>query len=446
MKLPKIVLILSVFSINLINDKTMRAILTALFAALLFTFTPSFSQDDSGEKNDMFNLDVLNFYSTEGTRSRVDVYVEIPLRNMEFKKSKTDKTSFVSKFDLNIDVLDKDKNVIYNNVSKEEVTTKTTGQEYLSQNSQILTRNLFLAPGEYDIKVSVYEQSTKRRVEEEKKIKVEDYSTPPLSISNVMIVSHLATAEGKKMITPDVARNVGSVDTFYLFYYVYRNNDDENIDVNCKIYDPEKKEVYAGKETIKIADGMLFQNQIFMAVPTNDFGYGKFTIEITAASSNHNVTVKSFFENESVDFPVPLKEIDLLVDQLQYVAKESEIDYIREGKTDSEKQKRFLEFWKKKDPSPNTRRNEFMQEYYKRVILANRSFSTSYTQGWRTDMGMVFIIFGQPNNVERHPYEMNSKPYEVWDYYNINRKFVFVDNSGFGDYRLTTPIWDTFRY
>jgi GWxTD domain-containing protein len=424
----------------------MRAIFTALIAALLFSFTPSVSQVNSDENNNMFNLDVLNFYSTEGTRSRVDVYVEIPLRNMEFKKSKTDKTNFVSKFDLNIDVIDKDKNVIYNNVSKEEVTTKTTGQEYLSQNSQILTRNLFLPPGEYDVKVSVFEQSTKRIVEQNKKIWVEDYSTLPLSISNVMIVSHIASTVGKKMITPDVARNVAAVDTFYLFYYVYRNNDDENIDVDCRIYDPEKKEVYAKKEIINVAEGSLFQNQIFMAVPTNEFGFGKYTIEITAASSNHNTTVKSYFQNESLDFPVPLKEIDLLIDQLQYVAKESEIDYIREGKTNPEKQKRFLDFWKRKDPSPNTKRNEFMQEYYIRVILANKSFSTSYTQGWRTDMGMVFIIFGQPSNVERHPYEMDSKPYEVWQYYELSRQFVFVDNSGFGDYRLITPIWETFRY
>ncbi|MFI5211266.1 MAG: hypothetical protein ACHQIH_00140 [Ignavibacteria bacterium] len=74
----------------------MRAIFAALIAALLFSFTPSVSQDNSDENNNMFNLDVLNFYSTEGTRSRVDVYVEIPLRNMEFKKSKTDKTNFIS--------------------------------------------------------------------------------------------------------------------------------------------------------------------------------------------------------------------------------------------------------------------------------------------------------------------------------------------------------------
>lgn len=426
----------------------MRILFTAIFAALLLSFnlSPTISQIIKPVEAELFNLDVLNFYSTEGTRSRVDVYVEIPLKNMEFKKSKTAKNTFVSKFDLNIDVKDKEGNVIYNNVSKEEVSTQETGQEYLSQNSQILTRNLFLPPGDYDLVVSVFEQSTKKRLEKDKKIKVEDYSTPPLSISDVMIVSRFSSNDGKRVITPDVGRNVAAIDTFYLFYYIYKNNDDEKVDVNCRILDPEKKEVYSKKETIDLSGGLSFQNLVFMPVPTSDLGFGKYTIEISAASNNYNASTDSYFENLTVDFPMPLKEIDGLIDQLQYIAKGEEMDFMRDAKTDVEKQKRFLEFWKKKDPSPNTKRNEVMQEYYRRVISANKFFGNTYSQGWRTDMGMVYIIFGEPNNIERHPYDMDSKPYEIWDYYQDNKQFVFIDNTGFGDYRLVTPIWDTFRF
>ncbi len=422
----------------------MRILFTIIVSALLYS-SSIFSQIEK-PRIDLFNLDVLNFYSSEGTRSRVDIYVEIPLKNMEFKKSKTVKNTFVAKFDLNIDVKDKDGNIIYNNVSKEEVNTKETGQEYLSQNSQILTRNLFLPPGEYLVAVSVYELGTKKRSEKEREIKVEDFSTPPLSISDVMIVSRLSSNEGKKIITPDVQRNVGIVDTFYLFYYVYKNNDDAKVDVNCRILDNDKKEVYSKSETIDFTTGVAFQNQLFMAVPTADLGYGKYTIEISAASSNYKAETASYFENVSPDFPMPLKDIDQLIEQLQYIAKDDELDHMRDGKTDAEKQKRFLAFWKKKDPSPGTKRNEVMQEYYSRIMIANKLFSTTYSQGWKSDMGMVYVIFGEPSNIERHPYDMDAKPYEIWDYYDDNKQFVFVDNTGFGDYRLITPIWDTFRF
>jgi GWxTD domain-containing protein len=423
----------------------MRALFTATLAALLFLNSFTFSQIDP-ESTEMFNLDVLNFYSPEGTRSRVDVYIEIPLKNMEFKKSKTEKNNYYSKFDLNIDVFDLDKNLVFNNLSKEVLSTKETGQEYLSRNSQILTRNLFLPPGEYNVIVSIFEQSTKKRSEIKKEITVEDYSTPAMSISNVMIVSKISTSEGKKIITPEVQRNVGTVDTFFLFFYVYKNNDDQNVILNCRVLDPDKKEFFVKKETIDFTAGLIAQNQVFVAIPTADMGFGKFTVELTAASTNYNAAASSTFENVSPDFPAPLKNIGELVEQLQYIAKDDELEYIRDAKTDLEKQKRFLDFWKKKDPSPNTKRNEVMQEYYKRLINANKFFTTTYTPGWKTDMGMVYVIFGEPSNIERHPYDMDAKPYEIWDYYGDNLQFVFVDNTGFGDYRLITPIWDTFRW
>ena len=142
----------------------MRILFTIILSAFLLSICPSPSvSQEFLPKPELFNLDILNFYSTEGTRSRVDIYVEIPLKNMEFKKSKTIKNTYISKFDLNIDVKDKAGNVIYNNISKEEVSTQETGQEYLSQNSQILTRNMFLPPGDYEVFVSVYEQGTKKQ-------------------------------------------------------------------------------------------------------------------------------------------------------------------------------------------------------------------------------------------------------------------------------------------
>lgn len=57
-------------------------------------------------------------------------------------------------------------------------------------------------------------------------------------------------------------------------------------------------------------------------------------------------------------------------------------------------------------------------------------------------MGMVFILLGSPNNVERHPFDIDSKPYEVWSYYDYNRQVVFLDETGFGDYKLLSNIYD----
>ena len=33
-----------------------------------------------------------------------------------------------------------------------------------------------------------------------------------------------------------------------------------------------------------------------------------------------------------------------------------------------------------------------------------------------TDMGRVFIKYGEPSTIEKHPNEKNTRPYEVWHY------------------------------
>jgi hypothetical protein len=88
-----------------------------------------------------------------------------------------------------------------------------------------------------------------------------------------------------------------------------------------------------------------------------------------------------------------------------------------------------------------------MEEYYARVAYANRNFK-QYMEGWKTDRGMVLIRFGSPQNVERHPFNSESKPYEIWYYYDQNREFIFVDETEFGDYRLQYPetdLWGRIR-
>ena len=416
--------------------------LTISILLLALTIIISNSQE---KEHDLFYLDALNFYSPDSTKTRLDVYAEIPFNRVEFKRDKQS-NKFISEFDLTLDIKDKDNIPVFNKVYKEEIVTPKTEIEYLAQNSQIITKNIFLQPGEYKIRVSVYEYGTKKYAEKEKTVQIKDFLKDPLSISDVMIVSKLNEVNARKYITPAVSRNIGMLDTFYLFFFVYRNSERPSIDVNCKITDSKNEQVFSKNESVDVTSGIDILNRMFVAVPANNFTFGKFKIEIKASDSQFDVTEISSFENENIDFPVDLTNIDEAISQLQYVAKESEIEHIENAKTDAEKRKRFIEFWDTKDPSPSTKRNEVMIEYYKRIKYADKHYSTPYTSGWKTDMGMVYIIFGLPSNIERHPYEMGTKPYEIWDYYEINRQFVFVDESGFGDYRLITPIWDRFNF
>jgi hypothetical protein len=59
-------------------------------------------------------------------------------------------------------------------------------------------------------------------------------------------------------------------------------------------------------------------------------------------------------------------------------------------------------------------------------------------EGYRSDRGRVYIVYGAPDDVERHPNEVDSKPYEIWSFHNIQGGviFVFVQRNQGGDYDL----------
>ena len=98
----------------------------------------------------------------------------------------------------------------------------------------------------------------------------------------------------------------------------------------------------------------------------------------------------------------------------------------------------FDDIWSKRDPSPGTPLNEMQEEYFRRVRYANQYF-TVFRDGWRTDRGLIYIIFGPPSEVFRYEYNVDTKPFQTWTYYSKNLVFQFLDRNGFGDYELTTP-------
>lgn len=121
---------------------------------------------------------------------------------------------------------------------------------------------------------------------------------------------------------------------------------------------------------------------------------------------------------------------------LRIIADDTEQDQMEKLKTTEERAAFWEQFWKRRD-SPETPENEAMLEFYRRVQYANQHFSVG-TQGWKTDMGRIYIKYGEPDEVVRSPFNFDRDPEEVWYYYRDRRTFTFVDKDGFGRYMLDT--------
>jgi GWxTD domain-containing protein len=121
--------------------------------------------------------------------------------------------------------------------------------------------------------------------------------------------------------------------------------------------------------------------------------------------------------------------------------------------TDEERERFIEQFWFRRDPDPRTSINEFKEEHYRRLAYANERFESG-EPGWKTDRGRIYIIHGQPDQIEPHPsggpYDRPlwegggttmAFPFEVWRYRNLEGigqdiTIEFVDPSYSGEYRL----------
>lgn len=132
------------------------------------------------------------------------------------------------------------------------------------------------------------------------------------------------------------------------------------------------------------------------------------------------------------------EELDDIFDKSKYIATSQEIDKYKKLNGVDGKREFLFDFWNGRDRDPSTKENEYFYDYLQRVESATSRFSSMQKAGWKTDRGRVFIIYGEPSEIERYPNQIESRPYEIWYYNELEGGvyFVFADLTGFSEYTL----------
>jgi GWxTD domain-containing protein len=144
---------------------------------------------------------------------------------------------------------------------------------------------------------------------------------------------------------------------------------------------------------------------------------------------------------------------DWLEKDVTYIITDEERKAFKKLATDDEREKFIEEFWRRRDPDPDTDENEYKEEYYERIAYANEHFASGIP-GWKSDRGRIWIMYGKPDERETHPsggpydrpsYEgggmTTTYPFESWFYRYLpgvgsGIEIEFVDPTGSGEYRI----------
>ncbi|HEY8563352.1 MAG TPA: GWxTD domain-containing protein [Pyrinomonadaceae bacterium] len=166
-------------------------------------------------------------------------------------------------------------------------------------------------------------------------------------------------------------------------------------------------------------------------------------------------------EEKSRNVKVEVKEVykNWIKKDVAYIITSEEKKAFNALKTDEERENFIENFWRRRDPNPDTEENEFREEYYERIAYANEHFASGIP-GWMTDRGRIYITWGKPDSVESHPsggsydrpsYEgggsTTTYPFEVWFYRHLDNvgdgiEIEFVDPTGTGEYKIATSPYE----
>lgn len=137
-----------------------------------------------------------------------------------------------------------------------------------------------------------------------------------------------------------------------------------------------------------------------------------------------------------------------LKEEVVYIISSKEKDIFLQLDTDRERQIFIDAFWRIRDPNPSTPENEFKTEHYQRIAYANKMFGRDTPgEGWRTEMGRIYIILGEPHTIDRYENETEVMPIIIWFYQGkvemgLPNSFnvVFFRQEEFSDWELYSPI------
>ncbi len=395
---------------------------------------------------DKIIYEVVSLSSDNYGKSKIAVSIKAPYEFLVFTRS-PERTSkdFIGSFDISIEIFDKDMNSIDRKIKQEILELNSEEKKLLHDKFYEASFNFDVNPGDYKIIIELNDRESDKSVRKEiKSFKAKDYKSK--TISDISFLQQ----QNDSLNLSNFSNNVsfGENTLIYAEMSGYDPNQDKlNLKI-IRINEKKRDSVFSidipSENIYKKSHDNTHNNSkdlnlytIKFPLKTDTLEISKYELLIEDTQQSKVPVSKKEFEVVWYKMPFSLRDFDMAQKQLKLITNEKEFDELRSGSKTVQREK-FLEFWKKKDPTPNTLYNELMTEFFKRVDFAMMNYSSVQTpDGSETDRGKTYILYGKPDNVDRKLIP-NEAPVEVWSYTKLSKKYIFIDESRQGNYKLAS--------
>lgn len=404
-----------------------------------------------------FNVDYSQFKSDQPGLNLLELYYKIFNNSLQFVR---DGNRFRADYEIAFTIYEDGKKQV-TAFSKDKSFYVSSYESTISPGDfRISQFNQLLPPGKYKIECHLIDNNSGSDYEGEIKVELTAFDNRNPQISGIEFVHSVDTSlvdsvfrKGNLSVIPLVSREFSGDSAARLSYYqeIYQGSSQrKDVMIVTSILDRKLNPVY--KDSIK--SGFNEDDPVIRQVrqiSLSSVKSGDYTLEIVLRGRRNRVVdrIREPFVLYWTPEAMVLHDYEMTIMQLKYIAEPEDVKKLKEAEEPEERIALWREFWLSHDPTPTTPENEAMDTYYGRIRFANRNFGAVRKDGWRTDRGMIFIQYGEPDQIEDYPFELNTKAYQIWYYYHPvasyhepsvePRKFVFVDEWNDGDFRLQYP-------
>lgn len=368
----------------------------------------------------------------------VNINLDIVKSSLKFKKEgNTFKSSI--KIEINIFEENTDKHVFSTSTDTTIITKKYNpfySDELLKKNNQYQ-----LSSGKYIVKLSVLDYQSKKNTTVTEKITIPDIEESSIGLTDFTVLSFI---KEESIFYPVTTYDIKKSDSIKVRFQLH-NNISEQVTITTQLLTFKTDQSYPRPMTsvdFSSADieykginyeesETIFSNRRVLETVSN------ITIESTFEDLNTgNYRFIVNLENaqgdtyrEALDFGIKdsnypsLVSPKNLIEPLSLLMNKKEFDKLVNIESEIELKKEVDRFWLE-NINNKSKARQVIELFYDRVEQANKLYST-FKEGWKTDRGMMYILFGPPYIEEKT--RKSLRWFYSTDRYNPRTNFSFYE-------------------
>lgn len=376
-----------------------------------------------------FTADVSVDVDSTG-RSSVGVTITLPYSELSWSRLGDD---FVSGAGFSVELEPRGRERLYGDAWQRRLRTDRYAVTTAARYQLVVSRRFDVPPGDYRVRVRVRDLDAGSESMAEERMRLADVREQPVGFADLQLGSIDSAG-----FHPNPTRRFGPESASLAARAVLF---DRRPGEWPRSYRFRYRVIEAGGELLSQGDTLVSLSRsaepVLVRPARPEFMVGGHAFEVELQEGRQRFRTSRSFEVEESG-PPRGRAYELMLEALSYIAGEDEVDPMRALKDEGEQAAAWEAFWRRRDPTPDTPRNEYQLEFFRRLQHAERNFQ-GFGPGWRSDMGRVYVRRGPPDQVEQRSASSQSPALEIWTYHQPYRRYVFADREGFGRYTLAQP-------